>query len=88
MSIETPIPHVQTSTISASGKRTLESARSQRILVGDDQAHVLEALDILLRPEGYQLTTAQSPALLLEYFSSGEFDTILLDLNYTRDTRL
>jgi DNA-binding NtrC family response regulator len=58
----------------------------KRILVGDDQAHVLEALDLLLRPEDYQLTTARSPALLLECFASGEFDALLLDLNYTRDT--
>ena len=86
MSTEIPIPHEQPSPISPSGRTTLEWARPKRILVGDDQAHVLEALDILLRPEGYQLTTAQSPALLLECFASGEFDTILLDLNYTRDT--
>ena len=81
-----PIPHEQPSPGSASGSSTLGSGGPQRLLVGDDQVHVLEALDLLLRPEGYRLTTARSPALLLECFASAEFDAILLDLNYTRDT--
>jgi DNA-binding NtrC family response regulator len=56
------------------------------LLIGDDQPHILEALDLLLRPEGYKLTTARSPAQVLEHFASAEFDCLLLDLNYTRDT--
>jgi DNA-binding NtrC family response regulator len=54
--------------------------------VGDDQPHILEALEFLLRPEGYHLVTARAPAAVLQHFASDEFDGVLLDLNYTRDT--
>jgi DNA-binding NtrC family response regulator len=57
-----------------------------RLLVGDDQPHILEALQFLLQPEGYTLQTARSPAMILECFDAAEFDGVLLDLNYTRDT--
>jgi len=35
-----------------------------RILAADDQQHVLEAIDLLLRPQGYEVETARSPALV------------------------
>jgi DNA-binding NtrC family response regulator len=57
-----------------------------RLLVADDQPSILEALDILLRPEGYDLETCRTPALVLECMASTDFDGILIDLNYTRDT--
>ncbi|MDQ2844216.1 MAG: sigma-54 dependent transcriptional regulator [Acidobacteriota bacterium] len=57
-----------------------------RLLVADDQPSILEALDILLRPEGYLLETCRTPALVLECMASTDFDGILIDLNYTRDT--
>lgn len=57
-----------------------------RLLVADDQPSILEALDILLRPEGYELETCRTPALVLECMASTDFDGILIDLNYTRDT--
>ena len=56
------------------------------LLVGDDQPHILEALQFLLEPEGYRLATARSPSLLLEAFDEQDFDGVLLDLNYSRDT--
>ncbi len=56
------------------------------LLVGDDQPHILETLEFLLQPEGYRLTTARSPSLLLEAFNEQEFNGVLLDLNYSRDT--
>ena len=56
------------------------------LLIGDDQPHILEALQFLLEPEGYRLQTARSPALVLEAFADEEFDGVLLDLNYSRDT--
>jgi DNA-binding NtrC family response regulator len=59
---------------------------TRRLLIGDDQPHILEALEILLLPEGYRLSTARSPALVLDCFAHQEFDGVLLDLNYTRDT--
>ena len=57
-----------------------------RLLIGDDQPQILEALQFLLKPEGYRLETARSPAMVLECLASDEFDGILIDLNYTRDT--
>jgi DNA-binding NtrC family response regulator len=57
-----------------------------RLLVADDQPSILEALEILLRPEGYDLETCRTPALVLECMASTDFDGILIDLNYTRDT--
>lgn len=64
----------------------VEPASSCRLLIGDDQPHILETLEFLLRPEGYQLTTARSPTVVLDCFAHEEFDGVLLDLNYTRDT--
>ena len=57
-----------------------------RVLAADDQPHVLEALQLLLRPEGYRVDLAKSPAEVREALSSEFFDAILIDLNYTRDT--
>jgi DNA-binding NtrC family response regulator len=57
-----------------------------RLLIGDDQPHILETLEFLLRPEGYQLTAARSPNAVLNCFAHEEFEGVLLDLNYTRDT--
>lgn len=57
-----------------------------RLLIADDQPHILEALEFLLAPEGYALETARTPALVLESLASATFDGILIDLNYTRDT--
>ncbi len=66
----------------------LISAEPQRprLLIGDDQPHILEALELLLKTEGYLLETARSPSLVLECLACSEFDGILIDLNYTRDT--
>ncbi len=57
-----------------------------RVLVADDQADVLEALRLLLKSEGYHLETASSPAGLLAALDAREFDVVLMDLNYARDT--
>jgi DNA-binding NtrC family response regulator len=56
------------------------------ILVADDQADVLAALRLLLKAEGFETSTASSPAEVLELLELDEFDVLLLDLNYTRDT--
>ena len=60
--------------------------RHCRLLVADDQPSILEALSLLLRPEGYVVETARSPAAVLECLEHHEYDALLLDLNYTRDT--
>src|SRR5579863_6211279 len=57
-----------------------------RVLAADDQQHVLEALELLLRPQGYEVETARSPALVREALASESYDALLIDLNYTRDT--
>lgn len=57
-----------------------------RVLIADDQPHILEALQLLLKTEGYCLETASSPAIVLECLASSDFDSVLIDLNYTRDT--
>ena len=57
-----------------------------RILAADDQQHVLEALELLLRPQGYEVETARSPALVREALATESYDAVLIDLNYTRDT--
>jgi DNA-binding NtrC family response regulator len=57
-----------------------------RILAADDQQHVLEALELLLRPQGYEVETARSVALVRSALATGSYDALLIDLNYTRDT--
>src|SRR5438093_8695105 len=57
-----------------------------RILIADDQPDVLEALRLLLKAEGFRIESAGSPAAILEAVDSDEYDVVLMDLNYTRDT--
>src|ERR1700758_1458480 len=57
-----------------------------RLLIADDQPDVLEALRFLAKGEGYQSETVQSPAGILEAVESRDFDVVVMDLNYTRDT--
>src|SRR3979490_19410 len=56
------------------------------ILIADDQTHVIEALRLLLKGEGYRTESASSPAAVLASVESRTFDCILMDLNYARDT--
>src|SRR5712671_108766 len=57
-----------------------------RILIADDQADVLEALRLLLKGEGYQIESVASPAAAISTLEARDFDVVLIDLNYTRDT--
>jgi DNA-binding NtrC family response regulator len=57
-----------------------------RLLIADDQPDVLEALRFLAKGEGYQTEGVQSPAAVLDAVESRDFDAIVIDLNYTRDT--
>ena len=59
---------------------------SPRVLIADDQADVLEALRLLLKGEGYQIESAASPPAITDALEAREFDAVLMDLNYTRDT--
>jgi DNA-binding NtrC family response regulator len=56
------------------------------VLAADDQEHILEALELLLRPHGYKVDKVRSPALVREALASSSYDAVLIDLNYTRDT--
>src|SRR5215471_19317241 len=57
-----------------------------RILIADDQLDVLEALRLLLKGEGYQIESATSPPGIIDALEAREFDAVLMDLKYTRDT--
>ena len=57
-----------------------------KILIADDQPDVLEALRLLLKGEGYQTEFVGSPAKVLEALKARDFDAVLIDLNYARDT--
>src|SRR5262245_16217558 len=57
-----------------------------RILIADDQADVLAALSLLLKSERFQIQTASSPEGIMRAIDTQDFDVVLMDLNYARDT--
>src|SRR6185312_1011119 len=57
-----------------------------KILICDDQRDVREALRLLLKGQGYRTELAVDPGSALAAVQQQEFDLVLLDLNYTRDT--
>src|ERR1700677_4651587 len=57
-----------------------------RILAADDQQHILEAIELLLKPQGYRVDVVRSPELARESLAGASYDAALIDLNYTRDT--
>ena len=59
---------------------------SGRILIADDQPDVLAALRLLLKGEGYETLTAQTPEKVLEILRTDRPELLLMDLNYARDT--
>ncbi len=63
-----------------------ERAVIPRILIADDQPDVVEALRLLLKGHGYETESANSPWGIVSALDSGEFDLLLMDLNYARDT--
>jgi len=54
--------------------------------VADDQPHILEAVELLLQPQGVLVDCVRSPQLALEALGQADYDVLLIDLNYTRDT--
>src|ERR1700684_1069893 len=62
------------------------SGHPYRVLIADDQADIRDALSLLLKREGYETQGAQSPAEALAAIEAREFDAVLMDLSYTRDT--
>jgi DNA-binding NtrC family response regulator len=57
-----------------------------RVLIADDQPDVLEALRLLLKSERYEIETVKKPAEIIRAIEERDFDVLLMDLNYTRDT--
>ena len=57
-----------------------------RVLIADDQQDIRESLRLLLKNEGFETQLATSPAEVLAAVEAREFDAVLMDLNYTRDT--
>lgn len=56
------------------------------MLLADDQPDILEALQLLLKTEGHQVQSVSSPAAVLAAVGETDFDAVLIDLNYARDT--
>jgi DNA-binding NtrC family response regulator len=61
-------------------------SRVPRVLLADDQRDILEALQLLLKSEGFQVQAVTSPAAVLAAIAETDFDAALIDLNYARDT--
>ena len=63
-----------------------EQSAPARILLADDQDDILDALQLLLKRGGYQTKVVTQPSAVLEAMEADDFDLLLIDLNYTRDT--
>ena len=57
-----------------------------QVLIADDQADVRESLRLLLKGEGFGTHAVSSPEETLAAVEAQDFDVVLMDLNYTRDT--
>jgi sigma-B regulation protein RsbU (phosphoserine phosphatase) len=57
-----------------------------RVLIADDQMHVLDALQMLLSGCGLATEAVTHPARVLQSLETGQFDAVLMDLNFSRDT--
>lgn len=62
------------------------SSTQTRILIADDQTDVREALRLLFKGEGFAVDTCHSPRQVIDRLQETNFDLLLMDLNYTRDT--
>jgi len=57
-----------------------------RILIGDDQSDVIEALRLVFKAENFEIEPATSPGKVFDAANSQPFDLVIMDLNYARDT--
>lgn len=62
------------------------SPNRHRVLIADDQQDIRESLRLLLKNEGFETQLAASPSEVIAAVEAREFDAVLMDLNYTRDT--
>jgi DNA-binding NtrC family response regulator len=56
------------------------------LLIADDQPDVIEALRLLFKRNGYAVVSTNSPVGVIGALEAQEFDAVLIDLNYARDT--
>jgi sigma-B regulation protein RsbU (phosphoserine phosphatase) len=61
------------------------AARAQ-ILISDDQQDILTALTLLLKLNNYATESVECPQQVLDSVRKRNFDLVLMDLNYSRDT--
>lgn len=61
------------------------AARAQ-ILISDDQQDILTALSLLLKLNNYATESVECPQQALDSIRKRNFDLVLMDLNYSRDT--
>ena len=58
-----------------------------RVLIGDDQPDVLEALRLLLSQHEFSMELVTTPAAIIDLIQTRrDWDLLLMDLNYSRDT--
>ena len=55
-----------------------------RVLIADDQPHILVALEMLLHASGFSTEIVTDPSRVLPAMEIEQFDAVLMDLNYTR----
>lgn len=56
------------------------------LLIVDDESGILDTLRILLKKEGFEVTTAQGGKAGLEAIRSGQFDVVLTDVRMPQVT--
>ena len=56
------------------------------ILIVDDDNSVRVSLKLLLKRNGYEVTTAATPAEAIAFVRGGRPDLVIMDMNYTRST--
>ena len=61
------------------------TSETGRVLIADDQKHILDALQMLLGSCGFSTEAVTHPAHVLRALETGPFDAVLMDLNYTCD---
>ena len=56
-----------------------------RLLIVDDDEDILHAAELYLKRYGLTVLTEKNPARIPSLLSDGEYDIILLDMNFTKD---
>ena len=64
----------------------MSTTRSPHKLITDGRPDVLAALSLLPKGAGHQTEAVTSPAAVIDAVKNRDFDVVLMDLNYARDT--